>query len=151
MRVQKARIKTRTRKVPGSSPDRTRKNRFLTWVRSCISLIRSGPGQHQNPDRTRILPSLLRSVTISITNPTYSIFLKLVFGYISLFYGRKLWCNGSTVPPLHPVVGSQQILPWIQRLDATVVPILCFIKFSFCNCPQLFIYVELFNKQNLQI
>ncbi|ESR38694.1 hypothetical protein CICLE_v10027097mg [Citrus x clementina] len=58
MRVLKTRIKTRTRKVPGSSPDRTRKNRVLTRVRACISLIRSGPGQHQNPDRTRILPSL---------------------------------------------------------------------------------------------
>ncbi|KAH9678983.1 hypothetical protein KPL71_025927 [Citrus sinensis] len=36
-----------------------------------------------------------------------------------IYSRRKLWCNGGTVPLLHPAVGSH----WIQWLDATVVSV----------------------------
>ena len=70
-----ARIKTQTWKVPASSPNRTQKNRILTRVLSCVSLIWSGPGEHQNSYWTRILSSLIRSDLFFISHNNYEVAL----------------------------------------------------------------------------
>ena len=114
MRVQKIRIKTRTRKVPGLSPDRTWKNRVLTQVWSCISLIRSGPRQHQNPDRTQILPSLhsINQLLPTSKENLLQLLLKTIVQNYS-FRKAKLTCVNSSL--LIRIWVIYQISPYIFK------------------------------------